>query len=51
MYFKNKSGQEVADELNLPLGTVKSQIRLALKKNEGRPEIDQRFRGLKIYDK
>ena len=32
MYFKNKSGQEVADELNLPLGTVKSRIRLALKK-------------------
>ena len=32
MYFKNKSGQEVANELNLPLGTVKSRIRLALKK-------------------
>jgi RNA polymerase sigma-70 factor (ECF subfamily) len=32
MYFKNRSGQEVAEELGLPLGTVKSRIRLALKK-------------------
>ena len=32
MYFKGRSGQQVADELNLPLGTVKSRIRLALNK-------------------
>lgn len=32
MYFKGKSGQQVADELDLPLGTVKSRIRLALNK-------------------
>ncbi len=30
MYFKGKSGSEVAAELRLPLGTVKSRIRLAL---------------------
>jgi RNA polymerase sigma-70 factor (ECF subfamily) len=30
MYFQGKSGQEVAEELGLPLGTVKSRIRLAL---------------------
>ena len=32
MYFEGKSGQQVADILNLPLGTVKSRIRLALAK-------------------
>ncbi len=32
MYFEGKSGQQVADELGLPLGTVKSRIRLALGK-------------------
>ena len=32
MYFQGKSGQEVADELNIPLGTVKSRVRLALQK-------------------
>ncbi len=32
MYFSGKSGQQVADTLNLPLGTVKSRIRLALAK-------------------
>ena len=32
MYFDGKSGQQIADALNLPLGTVKSRIRLALAK-------------------
>jgi RNA polymerase sigma-70 factor (ECF subfamily) len=32
MYFQGKSGQEVADELSIPLGTVKSRVRLALQK-------------------
>lgn len=32
MYFQGRSGQQVADALGLPLGTVKSRIRLALKK-------------------
>jgi RNA polymerase sigma-70 factor (ECF subfamily) len=32
MYFHGKSGQEVANELDIPLGTVKSRARLALKK-------------------
>ena len=32
MYFEGKSGQQVADMLDLPLGTVKSRIRLALAK-------------------
>ena len=32
MYYQGKSGQEVANELNIPLGTVKSRVRLALQK-------------------
>ena len=32
MYFDGRSGQQIADALNLPLGTVKSRIRLALAK-------------------
>jgi len=32
MYFQGKSGQQVAEELGVPLGTVKSRIRLALNK-------------------
>ncbi len=32
MYFQGKSGKEVADELEIPLGTVKSRIRLALQR-------------------
>ncbi len=32
MYFKGLSGQQTAEALAIPLGTVKSRIRLALKK-------------------
>ena len=32
MYFQGQSGQQVADALALPLGTVKSRIRLAMNK-------------------
>lgn len=32
VYLEDKSHQQVADELNLPLGTVKSRVRLALQK-------------------
>ncbi len=32
MYYQGKSGQDVANELNIPLGTVKSRVRLALQK-------------------
>ena len=32
MYFQGKSNQQAADVLNIPLGTVKSRIRLALAK-------------------
>lgn len=32
VYLEDKSHQRVADELNLPLGTVKSRVRLALQK-------------------
>lgn len=32
VYLEDKSHQHVADELNLPLGTVKSRVRLALEK-------------------
>lgn len=34
VYLEGKSHQESADELGLPLGTVKSRVRLALKKLE-----------------
>lgn len=34
VYLEGKSHQETADELNLPLGTVKSRVRLALQKLE-----------------
>ena len=32
VYMENKSHQAVAEELNIPLGTVKSRVRLALSK-------------------
>ena len=31
-FFEDKTHQVIAEELNLPLGTVKSRIRLALNK-------------------
>lgn len=34
VYLEGKSHQETAEELNLPLGTVKSRVRLALQKLE-----------------
>lgn len=34
VYLEGKSQQEISDELGLPLGTVKSRVRLALKKLE-----------------
>lgn len=37
-FFEDKSHSEVADELGLPLGTVKSRIRLALGKLRGHLE-------------
>jgi len=35
VYLEGKTHQQTAQELNLPLGTVKSRVRLALKKLEG----------------
>lgn len=32
VFLEDKSHQEVADELNIPLGTVKSRVRLAMQK-------------------
>jgi len=34
-YFHDKSHAEIAGELGLPLGTVKSRLRLALEKLRG----------------
>ena len=34
VYIEGKSHQQASDELQLPLGTVKSRVRLALKKLE-----------------
>ena len=34
VYLEGKSHQQASDELQLPLGTVKSRVRLALKKLE-----------------
>lgn len=35
MYIEGKSQQEIADELDIPLGTVKSRTRLALQRLKG----------------
>ena len=35
IYIDGKSQQEVADELHIPLGTVKSRTRLALQRLKG----------------
>ena len=35
IYIDGKSQQEVADELDIPLGTVKSRTRLALQRLKG----------------
>jgi RNA polymerase sigma-70 factor (ECF subfamily) len=35
VYMEGKSHQQVSNELKLPLGTVKSRVRLALKKLNG----------------
>ncbi|GAA3934053.1 sigma-70 family RNA polymerase sigma factor [Litoribacillus peritrichatus] len=32
VYFEGKSHSEISEELNLPLGTIKSRLRLAMKK-------------------
>jgi len=32
MYMEGKSHSEISNELSLPLGTVKSRVRLALKR-------------------
>ena len=47
MYFQGLSGQQVADALALPLGTVKSRIRLALAKLKIRltPQPDAALEG------
>lgn len=40
-YFEDKSHQEIADETGLPLGTVKSRIRIALKRLRETPAIKE----------
>ncbi|MEX1057052.1 MAG: sigma-70 family RNA polymerase sigma factor [Natronospirillum sp.] len=40
VFLEDKSHQEAAEDLNLPLGTVKSRIRLALKKLRVGLEVD-----------
>ena len=39
VYLEEKAQQEVADELNIPLGTVKSRIRLAVQKLQEKIEV------------
>jgi len=40
MYFQGKSGQQIADDLQIPLGTVKSRVRLALQQRQIRLACD-----------
>ncbi|MAE50360.1 MAG: RNA polymerase subunit sigma [Micavibrio sp.] len=40
-YFEEKTHQEIADETGLPLGTVKSRIRIALKRLRQDPTISE----------
>ena len=40
-YFYEKTHSDIADELNIPLGTVKSRIRLALSKMKNLVELKQ----------
>lgn len=40
VYLEDKGQQEVADELNIPLGTVKSRIRLAVQKLQEKIEAN-----------
>ena len=42
MYIEGKSHQIIADELDLPLGTVKSRIRLGLKRLQSRIKQSER---------
>ncbi|WP_086933551.1 sigma-70 family RNA polymerase sigma factor [Agarilytica rhodophyticola] len=39
VYMEGKSHTEIADELKLPLGTVKSRVRLGLKKLQAHPQV------------
>jgi len=41
VFLEDKSHQEVANELNLPLGTVKSRVRLAVQKLKGAMGVNE----------
>lgn len=42
VYMEGKSHTEIADELDLPLGTVKSRVRLGLKKLQSHTQVVKR---------